>query len=153
MRGCQTRPMARVAAGMGIARACAGTWVDRWRLYGGAGLQERASSPRRSPNATAAWVIEQVESWRRERKWSAQRITGALVSIGFVIDRRSVSRHLSRLGLGRRCLIGPGGENSRKLGKITARWPGQMVRLAVKKVGRIPDGGGWRIHGRDSDQA
>jgi hypothetical protein len=28
-----------------------------------------------------------------------------------------------------------------------------MVHLDVKKVGRIPDGGGWRIHGRDSDQA
>jgi len=28
-----------------------------------------------------------------------------------------------------------------------------MVHLNVKKVGRIPDGGGWRIHGRGSDQA
>lgn len=28
-----------------------------------------------------------------------------------------------------------------------------MVYLDVEKVGRIPDGGGWRIHGRDSDQA
>lgn len=27
-----------------------------------------------------------------------------------------------------------------------------MAHLDVKKVGRIPDGGGWRIHGRDSDQ-
>ncbi len=27
-----------------------------------------------------------------------------------------------------------------------------MVHLDVKKVGRIPDGGGWRIHGRDSAQ-
>lgn len=27
-----------------------------------------------------------------------------------------------------------------------------MVQLDVKKVGRIPDGGGWRIHGRGSDQ-
>ncbi len=27
-----------------------------------------------------------------------------------------------------------------------------MVHLDVKKVGRIPDGGGWRVHGRDSDQ-
>ena len=26
-----------------------------------------------------------------------------------------------------------------------------MVHLDVKKVGRIPDGGGWRIHGRGSD--
>lgn len=37
--------------------------------------------------------------------------------------------------------------------KIIACWPGHMVHLDVKKVGRIPDGGGWRIHGRDSDQA
>ena len=27
------------------------------------------------------------------------------------------------------------------------------MHLDVKKVGRIPDGGGWRIRGRDSDQA
>jgi hypothetical protein len=56
-----------------------------------AGLQGRPSSPHRSPNATPAWVIEQIESWRREHKWSAQRITDELVSIGFVIDRRTVS--------------------------------------------------------------
>lgn len=31
--------------------------------------------------------------------------------------------------------------------------PGQMVHLGVKKAGRIPDGGGWRAHGRDSQQA
>ena len=76
-----------------------------------------------------------------------------LWSIGFVIDRRTVSRHLTRLGLGRRRFIDPGGENNRKPGKITARRPGHMVHLDVKKVGRIPDGGGWRIHGRGSDQA
>lgn len=28
-----------------------------------------------------------------------------------------------------------------------------MVHLDVKKVGRIPDGGGWRVHGRGSHQA
>lgn len=64
-----------------------------------------------------------------------------------------MTRHLTRLGLGRRRFLDPGGENNRKPGKITARWPGHMVHLDVKKVGRIPNGGGWRIHGRDSDQA
>uniref|UniRef100_UPI00404008A6 helix-turn-helix domain-containing protein n=1 Tax=Streptomyces sp. DG1A-41 TaxID=3125779 RepID=UPI00404008A6 len=67
---------------MGISRACASKWVNRWRLQGDAGLQDRPSSPHRSPNATPAWVIEQIESWRREHKWSAQRITDELVSIG-----------------------------------------------------------------------
>ncbi|GGM17143.1 hypothetical protein GCM10010129_71630 [Streptomyces fumigatiscleroticus] len=34
-----------------------------------------------------------------------------------------------------------------------ARYPGHMVHLDVMKVGRIPDGGGWRAHGRGSEQA
>ncbi|MDK8179157.1 integrase core domain-containing protein, partial [Micrococcus luteus] len=37
--------------------------------------------------------------------------------------------------------------------KITARGPGHMVHLDVKKIGRIPDGGGWRAHGRDCENA
>src|SRR5690349_15733656 len=90
------------------------------RLHGDAGLQDRPSSPHRSPNATPAWVVEQIESWRRELKWSAQRITDELVSVGSVIDRRTVSRHLTRLGLGKRRFIDPGGENNRKPGKGTA---------------------------------
>ncbi|MBX9395094.1 helix-turn-helix domain-containing protein [Streptomyces sp. TRM72054] len=128
VKRCQTRPIAHVAAEMGISRACAGKWVNRWRLHGDAGLQDRPSSPHRSPNATPAWVIEQIESRRREHEWSAQRITDELVSIGFVIDRRTVSRHLTRLGLGERRFIDPGGENNRKPGKITARWPGHIHR-------------------------
>lgn len=28
-----------------------------------------------------------------------------------------------------------------------------MVHIDVKKVGRIPDGGGWRAHGRNSDRS
>jgi hypothetical protein len=26
--------------------------------------------------------------------------------------------------------------------------PGEPVHMDVKKIGRIPDGGGWRLHGR-----
>ncbi len=70
-----------------------------------------------------------------------------------MINRRAVTRHLTKLGLGRRRFIDPVGDSNRKPRKIVARWPGHMVHLDVKKVGRIPDGGGWRIHGRESDQA
>lgn len=68
VKRCQTRPIAHVAAEMGISRACASKWVNRRRLHGDAGLQDRPSSPHRSPNATPTWVIEQIESWRRELK-------------------------------------------------------------------------------------
>ncbi len=30
--------------------------------------------------------------------------------------------------------------------------PGQLVHVDIKKQGRIPDGGGWRVHGRGSTQ-
>ncbi|WUS86141.1 leucine zipper domain-containing protein [Streptomyces canus] len=49
MKRCQTRPIAHVAAEMGISRACAGKWGTRRRLRGDAGLQDRPSSPHRSP--------------------------------------------------------------------------------------------------------
>jgi transposase len=149
---CKRRPIAHVAAEMGISRACASKWVNRYRRHGEIGLRDRSSTPHSSPNATPAWVIEQIETWRRDKKWSAQRITHELAEQGFKINRRTVTRHLARLGVGQRRFLDPCGGSNRKPGKITARWPGHMVHLDVKKVGRIPDGGGWRIHGRDSDQ-
>ena len=149
---CRTRPIAHVAAEMGISRACASKWVNRYRRHGELGLHDRSSAPHSSPTATPAIVLAQIETWRRQHKWSASRITHELAAAGFSIDRRTVTRHLTRLGLGQRRFLDPCGENNRKPGRIIARWPGHMVHLDVKKVGRIPDGGGWRIHGRDSDQ-
>jgi transposase InsO family protein len=137
---------------MGISRAGASKWVNRWRWYGELGLVDRSSTPQHSPNATAVWVIEQIQTWRRDTKWSAARITHELADQGIRINRRTVTRHMARLGLSHRRFLDPSGDSNRKPGKITARWPGHMVHLDVKKVGRIPDGGGWRVHGRDSDQ-
>ena len=149
---CQHRPIAHVAAEMGISRACASKWVNRWRRHGDLGLHDRSSTPHESPNATPAEVIAQIETWRRDNKWSAARITHELAALGIAINRRTVTRHLDRLGLGQRRFLDPCGDSNRKPGTITARWPGHMVHLDVKKVGRIPDGGGWRVHGRDSKE-
>lgn len=74
---------------------------------------------------------------------AAQLITDELADIGFSINRRTVSRHLTRLGLSKRRFIDPGGESNRKPGKILARWPGHMVRLDVKNqppASRLRDG-------------
>src|SRR5690625_6297938 len=48
---CKTRPIAHVAAEMGISRTCASKWVNRWRRHGDAGLQDRSSTPHRSPRS------------------------------------------------------------------------------------------------------
>jgi transposase InsO family protein len=90
---------------------------------------------------------------RREHKWSARRISLELAGEGITVSVRTVSRHLAHLGLNRRRFIDPTGENNREPRRIHARWPGHMIHLDVKKVGVIPDGGGWRVHGRGSEQA
>ena len=88
----------------------------------------------------------------RDRKLSARRITIELAADGITVSPATVGRWLVRLGLNRRQHLDPCGESNRPPRRITARYPGHMVHLDVKKVGRIPDGGGWRAHGRESDQ-
>jgi transposase len=150
---CADRPIAHVAAEMGISRACASKWVNRFRRFGELGLEDRSSAPRRQPTATPAGVVSAIEAMRRHRKWSAARIAFELNAGGVMISRRTVSRHLMALGLNRRRFIDPDGDCNRTPRRIIARRPGHMVHVHVKKVGRIPVGGGWRVHGKDSPRA
>ena len=150
---CAERPIAHVAAEMGISRACASKWVNRFRAFGDVGLQDRSSTPHHQPTATPGDVVAVIEAMRREHKWSAARITFELHQQGTNVTRRTASRHLQLLGLNRRRFIDPSGQSNRKPQVITARRPGHMVHLDVKKTGRIPDGGGWRVHGKGSAQA
>ena len=83
-----------------------------------------------------------------------------------VISLRTVGRWLHRLGISRLRHLTPAGDTLRGTDsstgpavaavppqRIDARRPGYMVHLDVKKLGRIPDGGGWRAHGRGSSPA
>ncbi|WP_409181661.1 IS481 family transposase [Amycolatopsis sp. VS8301801F10] len=149
---CQTRPTAHVAAEMGVSRQCASKWVNRWRRYGEAGLLDRPSVPRRQPTATPAEVVARIEQLRRQRKHSARRIATEPAAEGITISVRTVGRHLLQLGLNRRRFLDPTGDSNRQPRRIIARWPGHMVHLDLKKTGRTPDGGGWRIHGKGSTQ-
>lgn len=150
---CKTRPIAHVAAEMGISRACASKWVNRYRRFDAVGLMDRSSAPRMQPAATDPGIVAKIDGLRRAHKWSAARIAFELQTAGVTISRRTVSRHLLAFGLNRRRFIDPDGERNREPRKITARRPGHMVHVDVKKVGRIPDGGGWRVHGRGTEQA
>lgn len=150
---CQHRPIAHVAAEMGISRQCATKWVQRYRLGGEEGLLDRSSAPFNRPTQTPPKVVDLIETWRRERKWTARQIHRELTATGHEISLVTVGRWLTRLGISQRRFLDPDGTtNKQPTGRIVARFPGHMVHLDVKKVGRIPDGGGWRVHGRDSEQ-
>lgn len=154
VEACQHRPKAHVAAEFMISRATVTKWCRRYAEHGTAGLQEISSRPHASPSQTPPEVVARIEALRRDHKWSATRIAFKLGCEGIRISPRTVGRWFARLGINRRRHPLPDEENSRKTSrKITARYPGHMVHLDVKRTGRIPDGGGWFAHGRDSEQA
>ena len=148
------RPLAHVAAEAGVSRACLSKWHQRYQHQGEDGLHDRSSRPQASPDTTPDWVVELIETWRREHKWAASRIAVELEhEHGFGIHPRTVGRWFKHLSINRRRHLDPGGESNRQPGTITATAPGAMVHLDVKKAGRIPEGGGWFAHGRDSEAA
>lgn len=82
-----------------------------------------------------------------------RRITDEPADPGTVIDRRTVGRHLSRLGLGRPRFIDPSGGTDRRARQDHCPPARAHGPLGLNKACRIPDGGGRRVHGRNSDQA
>lgn len=149
---CQVRPIAHVAAEAGVSRQCLSKWKARFEAFGEAGLVDRSSAPHASPTQLHAAVVARIEGLRRTRKWSARLIAAELSADGIPVSTATVGRWLARLGLNRRRFLDTDGEPLRVPGKILARYPGHMIHVDVKKAGRIPDGGGWRVHGRDSAQ-
>ncbi len=138
---------------MRISRATASKWVNRYRRYGGLDLLDRVSTPHAQPAATDRAIVVRIKEMRRTNKWSASRITFELEHTAASISRRTVTRHLAALGLNHRRFIDPNGLSNREPKKIIARQPGHIVHIDVKKVGRIPNGGGWRAYGRGNPQA
>lgn len=147
------RLISHVAAEAGIARSTLTKWVPRYRADGPEGLGDRSSAPADRPPRVSLEVLELIDRWRRDHKWSARRIHLELVQRGHRCCLRTVSRWLKRLGISRRRDLDPTGENNRQVGKITARFPRHVLHLDVKKVGKIPDGGGWWAHGRGNSKA
>lgn len=60
---------------------------------------------------------------------------------------------MKRLGISQFRPLDPTVELNKSPGTITARFPLHMLHLDVKKIGRIPDGGGGWVHGRGTDEA
>jgi transposase InsO family protein len=139
------RPVAQVAAEMGISRTCGYRWWARYRQAGPAGLLDRSSCAQRHPRRTPAQLEAQVVALRRSRKLGPARIA-PLVGLPTSTVYRVLCRHrLHRLAV----LDRPTGEVIRRYERAR---PGELVHVDVKKLGRLRDGGGHRLYGRDSAQ-
>ncbi len=141
-------PKAHIAAAMGVSRKCVRVWIERYDTEGEAGLQDRSSRPHSTPTRTPARVEARIIELRRRQRRGPQWIGAELG-----VPARTVSRVLSRHGLPRLAVLDPITGQVIRASKLTAvryekQRPGQLVHMDVKKLGRIPDGGGWKAHGR-----
>ena len=135
------RAIAHVAAEMGISRPTAYKWWRRWRELGLAGLSDRSSRPRSCPHQTRDDIQQQIAELRTLLKLGPARIAGRLG-----LSASTVHRVLVRLGINRLCWLDR--PTGRVIRRIHTTRPGELVHIDIKKLGRIPDGGGWRIRGR-----
>jgi transposase InsO family protein len=137
------RPVAHVAPEMGISRATAYKWWRRFAAEGYEGLADRSSRPHRCAHQTSRRVERRIETLRRSRKLGPARIAGILGMPSSTVHRVLVRRGLNRLAWFDR-------PTGRVIRRIETSSPGELVHIDVKKLGRIPTGGGWRSLGREA---
>jgi transposase InsO family protein len=147
------RPVAHVAKEVGVSRQCAHRWVARYAAEGEAGLQDRSSRPRHSPRQTSLVVEAAVVAARRTHRRGPDWLAAELG-----VPARTVSRILRRHQLPYLAECDPlTGQLIRSSQQTVCRYerdrPGELVHMDVKKIGKIPDGGGWRAHGRPATTA
>jgi transposase InsO family protein len=133
-------PVAHAAAAMGISRDRAYVWWRRYQAEGLAGLKDRSSRPHRCPRQTRPSLERRIVTLRQNKGLGPARIAGIVRCPASTVHRVLVRHHLNRLDDLDRATRVP-------IRRIEMSRPGELVHLDVKKLGRIPKGGGWRVHG------
>jgi len=138
---------AHIAAAMGCSRKTVRYWIARFVAEGDAGLADRSTRPLTWPNRTPALVEAEAVRLRQ-----AERLSRDELAERVGVSPRTASRIIARNGLPPLAALDPmTGQVIRASKQTTTRYqrerPGELVHMDVKKLGRIPDGGGWKAEG------
>jgi transposase InsO family protein len=134
-------PIARAAERYDVSWPTAKRWAERYRELGEAGMADASSRPHRSPNKTRAPVVRKIVHLRWKQRLGpveiADRVGVAPSTVHKILVRCRINRltHLDRVT----------GEPIRR---YEHDHPGSLLHVDVKKLGNVPDGGGWRYLGR-----
>ena len=132
--------VAHAADMVGVSRQTAWKWLRRYEADGEAGLEDRSSRPAHSPRALAQTRVDVILAARHQHRLGPHRLAPI---VG--VPRSTIGDVLARHGLSRlRDQDGPTGIPVR----YVRERPGELLHIDVKKLGRIPDGGGHRVRGR-----
>jgi transposase InsO family protein len=129
---------------MNVSRDTVYKWVRRSQADpAGPWWRDRSSRPHRSPTRTRRTLERKILSLRRNKKLGPTRIAGRLELAASTVHAVLARNDMSRLAW-----------MDRPTGRVIRRYehprPGDLVHVDIKKLGKIPPGGGWRAHGRQA---
>jgi transposase InsO family protein len=129
----------KAADAAGISRQTGSKWIGRFRREGEPGLRDRSSAVHRQARAHPVGVVEAVCA-RRMELHAGPHVLGWESGLA----RSTVYAFLRRHGLSRLDRLEP----RAPVVRYERERPGELVHLDTKRLGRIGDGGGHRVHGR-----
>ena len=134
-------PIARAAEHFHVSWPTAKRWASRYAAMGEAGMTDRSSRPHRSPHRTGQVVVRKIVHLRWKHRLSPLAIASRLSMPASTVHAVLVRCRLNRLS-----------HIDIRTGEPIRRYehdhPGALIHVDVKKLGNIPDGGGWRFVGR-----
>jgi transposase InsO family protein len=134
-------PLARAAERYDVSWKTARKWAERYRDEGPGGMADRSSRPRHQPNRTPALVVRKIVHLRWKQRLGPVEIADRLGLASSTVHAVLVRCRMNRLT-----------HLDRATGEPIRRYehdqPGDLLHVDVKKLGKIPDGGGWRFVGR-----
>ena len=143
-------PAARIAEQLGVSRATVYKWVRRHHAEGDAGLADRSSRPHHRPTRTPAEVETAILALRRTSHRGPVFLAGQLGLVASTVGRVLRRHHVPPLTAIDPITGTPVRRRHSGIRYERAR-PGELLHVDVKKLGRVPDGGGWRLHGREDN--
>ena len=134
-------PPARAAERYDVSWKTANKWAGRYRAEGSAGMFDRSSAPHLQAGRTPTAVVRRIVSLRLRHRLGP-------VAIGDLLGMQASTVHAVLV----RCRLNRLSHLDRVTGERIRRYehdrPGDLLHVDVKKLGKVPDGGGWRYVGR-----
>ena len=134
-------PVARAAERYDVSWPTAKRWADRYRRLGPAGMNDASSRPHHSPHRVPQPVVRKIVHLRWKHRLGPVQIADRVGVAPSTVHKVLVRCRLNRLTHVDRA-------NGETIRRYEHPHPGALIHVDVKKLGNIPDGGGWRYLGR-----
>lgn len=134
-------PVVHAAVFFHVSWPTAKRWADRYAAMGRDGMQDRTSRPHHSPTKTPPALVRKVVHLRWKKRLGP-------VGIGARLGMPASTVHavLTRCRLNRLHHVDV--RTVEVIRRYEHEAPGDLIHVDVKKLGNIPDGGGWRYVGK-----